>query len=588
MRLFSLAILLAVLLTLVPGSVANATPHSFDTFGHPALEAINDAYLSGQITEGEAMLNRIYFIFSPEKMPAEFNLTGEPIKSGTPILLEAYERAEQYEPWIKDQIDATRARPYGYDDTIETEHFMIHYRLSGSYSVTEAYANDVANAAEEGYAKYHDTLTWDVPPSDGTYGGGSGLIDCYIINCGGGVLGYASPELAVSGGAPSDYTGYYHVTYNTTYNLRRITSVHEYMHITQFGYYAGSACTWFMENCAVMGEEWVYDNLNDYLGYTAGFFYSPWRKLHQFDGQTEYGTVVWPMYLTEKYGDTIVEEIWDEMQWTTNIWEAFDTILPNYGTTLEEAVTELMRWSFYTGSRNDGNHFEEGGIISHQLQPDQQIYQYPDTNVQPHFTKKPQSLGTSCFRVTPQVGSTDNLVQLDYYGNDKTSAVEVIQVAAGGGSYTEYVMTLDGSYDGTIEIPNFDNTEYLFLMVSMSRYGATGQDFYVDAETSMGTSDVDDLNMGDLVRIHPNAPNPFAFSTNIRYSIPKRSDVEIKVIDATGRVVRDLYQNNLYAGDYDVSWNGKDNSGNSVSNGVYFAHIVVGGEKMVREMTVIR
>ncbi len=589
MRFFPLIILLAVLFTLFSGTMASATPYSFKTYGHPTLEAIDDAYQAGRISEGEAMLYRVYFVFSPEKMPAEYNLVGDPIKSGTMILLEASERANSYESWIKEEIDRNRTRPYGYNDTIETDHFMIHYKLTGSDSVSESYAETVAVSAEEGYEKYHIDLTWDTPPSDGSTGGGTGLVDCYIRNLGSGILGLANAENSVPGGGPYDRTGFFNVNYNiSNFNVRQVTTVHEYMHITQYGYYAGSACSWFYENCAVMGEEWVYPTINDYLGYMGGFFNNPWRALKQFDGQTEYGTVIWPMFLTEKFGDTIVEEIYGELEWSGNIWTSFDNTFTNYSTTLEEAYVELMRWAYYTGSRDDGQHLRDASHIGYMLYRDRTVYAYPSTDVHPSTTKKPQQLGTSCFKISPQSGSSDNLIQIDYYGNDKTAAVEVIQMNAAEDAWTEYVMTLDGNFEGTIEIPNFDDTSYLFLMVSMSRYGGTGQDFYIDAETSMGTSSADDLNMGDLVRIHPNAPNPFTFSTNIRYSLPKHSDVKIQVIDASGRLVRDLYQKNQYAGDYEVSWNGTNNAGNSVANGVYFANIVVNGQKQVREMTVIR
>ena len=54
-------------------------------------------------------------------------------------------------------------------------------------------------------------------------------------------------------------------------------------------------------------------------------------------------------------------------------------------------------------------------------------------------------------------------------------------------------------------------------------------------------------------------------------------------------MVRDLYSNpTQYAGDFEVSWNGRDNAGTDVANGVYFANIVINGEKSVRELTVIR
>jgi flagellar hook assembly protein FlgD len=97
-----------------------------------------------------------------------------------------------------------------------------------------------------------------------------------------------------------------------------------------------------------------------------------------------------------------------------------------------------------------------------------------------------------------------------------------------------------------------------------------------------------DLDSGSLVRVYPNVPNPSAGLTTFSYALKAGNDVAVHVLDASGRVVRDLFTGHQSAGTYEMGWNTDDNSGQPVPNGVYFARITVGGETQVREVTVLR
>jgi len=72
-------------------------------------------------------------------------------------------------------------------------------------------------------------------------------------------------------------------------------------------------------------------------------------------------------------------------------------------------------------------------------------------------------------------------------------------------------------------------------------------------------------------RLSQNYPNPFNPATTIQYSLPKYSEVTIKVYDILGNEVRTLVsKEKKNSGVHSVVWDSKDNSGNQVSSGVYF------------------
>jgi len=67
-----------------------------------------------------------------------------------------------------------------------------------------------------------------------------------------------------------------------------------------------------------------------------------------------------------------------------------------------------------------------------------------------------------------------------------------------------------------------------------------------------------------------NYPNPFNPQTNIYFELPSRSDVTLDIFDVLGRKIASLVDEQLDAGSYSVIWDGRDNSGNMASSGIYF------------------
>ena len=65
-------------------------------------------------------------------------------------------------------------------------------------------------------------------------------------------------------------------------------------------------------------------------------------------------------------------------------------------------------------------------------------------------------------------------------------------------------------------------------------------------------------------------PNPFNPQTNIEYSIPFRSEVDLFISDVLGRRILTLDSGIKESGLNRIIWNGKDNSGKPVSTGIYY------------------
>ena len=68
-------------------------------------------------------------------------------------------------------------------------------------------------------------------------------------------------------------------------------------------------------------------------------------------------------------------------------------------------------------------------------------------------------------------------------------------------------------------------------------------------------------------------PNPYKTETEINYILDKSIRVRIEIIDATGRIIRILNDHEQRPGEHSAHWDGTDNSGNSVTSGLYICRL---------------
>jgi hypothetical protein len=80
-----------------------------------------------------------------------------------------------------------------------------------------------------------------------------------------------------------------------------------------------------------------------------------------------------------------------------------------------------------------------------------------------------------------------------------------------------------------------------------------------------------------------NYPNPFNPSTQIEFTIPKESYVEIKVFDIKGAEVARIVNENLKTGKYKTSFDGS-----GLSSGVYFYRITAGKYTDTKKMILVK
>lgn len=96
-------------------------------------------------------------------------------------------------------------------------------------------------------------------------------------------------------------------------------------------------------------------------------------------------------------------------------------------------------------------------------------------------------------------------------------------------------------------------------------------------------------NWTGVTSLLPNVPNPFNPRTEIVFDLAKTVAPELVIFDMRGRAVKHLLSGLQYpVGRHAVTWDGKDDSGKSVSSGAYFCKMKAGEQSFNRKIMLAR
>jgi transcriptional regulator CtsR len=85
-----------------------------------------------------------------------------------------------------------------------------------------------------------------------------------------------------------------------------------------------------------------------------------------------------------------------------------------------------------------------------------------------------------------------------------------------------------------------------------------------------------------------NYPNPFNPSTTIRFGLKEAGVVHLSIYNLQGQEVRALISGQMNPGEHSVIWNGRDNRGRLLSNGMYIYKLRVNGFEQIKKMSLVK
>ena len=86
----------------------------------------------------------------------------------------------------------------------------------------------------------------------------------------------------------------------------------------------------------------------------------------------------------------------------------------------------------------------------------------------------------------------------------------------------------------------------------------------------------------------PAYPNPFNPKTTIIYHLPESAEVSLIIYNSMGQFVLELVSSYQHAGEYTVTWDGRNNLGVPVTSGLYFCHFKSGNNAFTQQIMLVR
>ncbi len=160
-----------------------------------------------------------------------------------------------------------------------------------------------------------------------------------------------------------------------------------------------------------------------------------------------------------------------------------------------------------------------------------------------------------------------------------------------GTLFTDPLFVGGGNYRLTDQSParNTGNDAHVPADLTMDLDGNPRKVHIVDMGAYESASLVDaEPATAEAIRLEPNAPNPFAVTTTIRYALPRAGRAWLGIYDARGRLVRWLVAGELVApGPQTAQWDGRDAQSRAMPAGVYFYRLLVESGTLTRRMVLL-
>ena len=169
------------------------------------------------------------------------------------------------------------------------------------------------------------------------------------------------------------------------------------------------------------------------------------------------------------------------------------------------------------------------------------------------------------------------LVQLEDESGINTSTVGVGHQLSATMSNPERTFDLSSYYHSSLDNYKKGEVRYPLNDLSDGKYTLSVKAWDIQnnsstAETYFEVHSADDFALLNAM----NYPNPFSNATTFTFQRTSSSliDVEIKIYSIAGRLIGDIKVPNIADSFVRILWDGKDNDGNSLANGVYFYKLI--------------
>ncbi|MBC8180739.1 T9SS type A sorting domain-containing protein [candidate division KSB1 bacterium] len=136
----------------------------------------------------------------------------------------------------------------------------------------------------------------------------------------------------------------------------------------------------------------------------------------------------------------------------------------------------------------------------------------------------------------------------------------------------------------------FDQTSNHTFLTTTSLSDVAGTNInFIDGCVNFST-EIKYIKVGKIPKhfaLYQNFPNPFNPKTEIRFKLPRSSNIVINIYNVLGEAICTLVNAQYEQGHHKVVWNGKNKFGNDVTSGIYLYKLEAGDFSRTKKMYLI-
>jgi hypothetical protein len=441
------------------------------------------------------------------EFPIKPTLSEVESRSGTPIILERLNEAR------RNGLDLVFARPTDPDgdwpdytqhllpQLYNTTHFVLHW-TNGSDGGDFLDAPPLNDTNGDGCPDYINQTAeifeqvWDfeinqrgflIPPTDETRPNDTNgsnpdsRYDVFILN----TLAHGYLGLCYAEGEANESSWYSYIVVENDFgpptdwempalDQMRAVAAHEFFHAVQFAYDVFEQ-RWWMETTATYMEDETYPDVNHNYVFLPDFFLWPDRGLENTSGNHEYGNFIFAKFLSEKFSDGIIKEIWEKMaEFDMDGLAAINATLVSKNSTLTEEFSRFITANFFLEDYYvDGADYREavagtlfeGVWLEYEYNATQEANhtEINETNV--NWDTWIDEWGTDYITLELDSSKPNNTYTLFFDGLDLNADYLVKLVTKKAGTISETALSLDEQKDGNITLPH-DTFSNIILVIA--------------------------------------------------------------------------------------------------------------------------
>ncbi len=570
------------------------------------FERLQASYAQGLLNYEQYLVYSALNIFNPDQVPLMYQPENAdlPLKSGTFLIQEIKANWNKLSPEAQNLLTPYFQRPDLSDNILSASgKFRIHYTTEGIDKVDteDQNKNNIPDYVESAVSYFDHTyqviineLGYNAPAADSSGNGKD--FDIYLISLTK-TYGITWLEETVPG-KPNAYSCYIEVDNDfigfkkPPLQALRVTTAHEYFHAVQVGYRYRDDDVFFMEMSSTWMEDFIYDEVNDYTLYLENFFNAiNYPFYYTNNSWFEYASCLWIHMIVKKYNPDVIREIWEGIP-KQDAFSVIQEILSKYNSTFSQELASFGLWNYFTGSRADTiNYYPEGNL-------------YPEVTFNGDYALQGNSLNLS--EQMRKLSSTFYQIA-DNFGQ-KAIGLVITNFEIPDDNYITTDRATFNLHLASIESDSDEDNLFLFLNSNLVKLtdniGIRLDDESSDQKNWLGKAVIlDNNNQSSVVQFFPPTalykaqnyiykifPNPFIIGQHDSVKVynviaePQGSS-EIYVYSSEGRLIK---QDKFDAPKYKYGWNGRNESGDLVSSGVYIVVLRVGGLVDIKKLAVVR